>query len=104
MARKVNRHFYEDLGEALADARSFERGAKLDLRVTQFPAQPKPIKPREIRGIRESLHASQAVFARFLCVSPKAVQSWEQGTRRPRNAALRLLAIAKVNPQVLLRG
>jgi DNA-binding transcriptional regulator YiaG len=103
MARKVNRNFYEGLREALADARSYERGAKPDLRVAEFPAPPKPIRPREIRRIRHTLHASQAAFARFLCVSPKAVQSWEQGTRRPRNTALRLLAIAKGNPQVLLR-
>lgn len=102
MGRKINQRLYDGLHEALAEARAYERGAKVDLRVTEIPAPPKPIKPDEIRRIRESLHASQAVFAHFLCVSPKAVQSWEQGTRRPQSTALRLLAIAKENPRLLL--
>jgi DNA-binding transcriptional regulator YiaG len=34
--------------------------------------------------------------------SPNAVRSWEQGTRRPRQAALKLLMIAKKNPKALL--
>jgi DNA-binding transcriptional regulator YiaG len=50
------------------------------------------------------LNASQVLFALLLNVSPKAVQSWEQGLRRPRAAALKLLAIAKNNPQVLLQA
>jgi putative transcriptional regulator len=102
MAKKVNQNLYDGLREALTEAHAYERGARVDLRVTEIPAPPKPIKPEEIRRIRESLHASQAVFAQFLCVSPKAVQSWEQGTRRPQSTALRLLAIARENPRVLL--
>lgn len=48
------------------------------------------------------LKASQALFATYLNVSPNAVRSWEQGTRRPRQAALKLLTIAKKNPKALL--
>lgn len=103
MAKKINQSLYDGLREALAEARTYERGARVDLRVTEIPAPPKPMKPVEIRRLREGLHASQAVFAHFLCVSPKAVQSWEQGTRRPQSTALRLLAIAKEYPQVLLQ-
>src|SRR5437879_7752799 len=62
------------------------------------------MKPKEIRQIRESLNASQEIFAHFLCVSPKAVQSWEQGTRHPQPATLKLLDIAKKNPAVLVSG
>lgn len=102
MFRKKKVRLYDGLREALSDARDYERGGKLDLRVTEIPAPPKPIDPEEIRRIRESLHASQIVFAQFLCVSTKAVQSWEQGLRRPQNTALRLLEIAKKNPRVLL--
>jgi len=42
------------------------------------------------------------LFAIYLNVSPNAVRSWEQGTRRPQHAALKLLAIAKRNPSALL--
>jgi putative transcriptional regulator len=92
---------YDDLRRALADAQADERGERVDLRVTEIPSPP---KPEEIRKIRENVHASQAVFARFLCVSAKAVQSWEQGARRPQSTALRLLAIAKKNPRILLQA
>lgn len=102
MAKKIKVNVFGDLREALDDARAYERGEAVDLRVTQMPAPPKPMKPEEIRQIRESVHASQAVFARFLCVSPKAVQSWEQGARRPQRTALRLLSIARKNPRILL--
>jgi len=48
------------------------------------------------------LNASQTLFATYLNVSPNAMRSWEQGTRRPRQAALKLLVIAKKNPKALL--
>lgn len=102
MAKKPKTRLYDGLRQALSEARDYERGAAVDLRVTEIPAPPKPLKPEEIRRIREALHASQAVFAQFLCVSPKAVQSWEQGLRRPQSTALRLLTIAREHPQVLL--
>ena len=104
MAKKVKVKIFEDMRQALTDAAAWERGERVDLRVSRAPSAPKPMKPAEIRRIRIRLHASQAVFARFLCVSPKAVQSWEQGLRRPQSSALRLLEIAKHHPQVLLQG
>jgi len=60
------------------------------------------LKPADIRGLRESLNASQALFARLLNVSSNAVESWEQGIRQPRQATLKLLYIARKNPGVLL--
>jgi DNA-binding transcriptional regulator YiaG len=101
-AKKIKVNIYDDMRRSLADALPYERGQEVDLRITTIPAPPKRLKPQEIRHIRESLHASQAIFAHFLCVSPKAVQSWEQGSRRPQSTALRLLAIAKKNPAALL--
>jgi putative transcriptional regulator len=101
-AKKIKVNIYDDMRRSLTDALAYERGREVDLRVTTIPAPPKRLKPQEIRHVRESLHASQAIFAHFLCVSPKAVQSWEQGSRRPQSTALRLLAIAKKNPAALL--
>jgi putative transcriptional regulator len=93
---------FEELQDSLTAALAHERGEPVDLRVTEVPSKPKLLRPAEIRGIRRRLHASQQRFARFLNVSPKAVQSWEQGSRKPRSAALRLLSLAKKNPKVLL--
>jgi DNA-binding transcriptional regulator YiaG len=83
-----------------AAAKSAKSG--LDLRKAELPARPKPLKPAEIRALRASLNASQALLARLLNVSSNAVESWEQGIREPRQATLKLLHIAKKNPSVLL--
>jgi putative transcriptional regulator len=101
MARKRIKIFNE-LKEALEDVREHRQGKRTDPRVAEIPAPPKRIAPSEIRRIRRSLNASQTVFAIYLNVSPNAVRSWEQGTRRPQHAALKLLAIAKRNPRALL--
>jgi len=102
MAKKVKVKIFDDMREALHDAAAYERGEAVNLRVTRIPPRPKQISPKEVRHIRQALHASQALFATYLNVSPNAVRSWEQGTRRPRQAALKLLTIARKNPKALL--
>lgn len=52
--------------------------------------------------VAQLLPCSQAVFAMMLNISPKTVQAWEQGSREPGDAALKLLTIAKKHPEVLL--
>jgi putative transcriptional regulator len=102
MAQEIKVNIFEELKEALQDAAAYECGEPVNLRVTRIPARPKPLSPKEVRRIRRSLKASQALFATYLNVSANAVRSWEQGTRRPRQAALKLLTIAKKNPKALL--
>jgi DNA-binding transcriptional regulator YiaG len=85
------------------DAVSSEKSStRLDLRAVEIPDRPKPMKPGDIRELRESLNASQTLFARLLNVSSNAVESWEQGLREPRQATLKLLHIVRKNPEVLL--
>lgn len=103
MAKKIKVNIFQDMKEALRHAAAYERGeSSVNLRVTRIPPRPKQISPKEVRHIRRALNASQALFAFYLNVSPNAVRSWEQGTRRPRQAALKLLLIAKKNPKALL--
>ena len=68
------------------------------------PQPPKAMSPKDIARIREKLNCSQAVFAMMLNISPKTVQAWEQGSREPGDAALKLLTIAKKHPEVLLEA
>lgn len=103
MSKKIKVNIFQDMTEAMQDALSYERGEAVNLRVTHLPSPPKPVSPREIRRIRKTLNASQALFACYLNVSTNAVRSWEQGTRRPQQAALKLLVIAKTNPKALLQ-
>ena len=46
---------------------------------------------------------SQAVFAKVLYVSPKTVQSWEQGVRVPSKASRRLIHIFAEQPGVVCK-
>jgi len=93
---------FNDLKQALSDALDYEQGKKIALRVSQLPLPPKPLSPGQIRAIRQSFNVSQAGFARIINVSVNAVESWEQGVRRPREATLKLLAVAEKHPEVLL--
>ncbi len=102
MARKTRVEVFDDLRRSLADAGAYEQGKPLNLRTSQIPPPPRPLKPTEIRRIRLALNASQKLFARFLNVSPNTVESWEQGLRQPDQAALKLLTIAKKYPQAVL--
>ena len=102
MAKKIKVKVFNDLRESLQDALVFEQGGEVNLRVAELPRRPRKLQPRDIRAIRRSLNASQVLFATFLNVSPNTIRSWEQGTRRPQGADLKLLSIAKKNPQALL--
>jgi putative transcriptional regulator len=95
---------FPEFKQALRDALAYEQGKAVDFRTTELPAPAKPLRPREIRAIRESMHASQVKFAKLLNVSPNTVESWEQGVRQPRHAALKLLAIAQRHPEILLEA
>ena len=58
-------------------------------------AVPAPLKPRQIKKLRESNHVSQPVFARYLNTSESTVEKWETGAKRPSGIALKLLDIVK---------
>jgi len=54
-----------------------------------------PLRPAEIKRIRESAHVSQAVFARLLNTSLSTVQKWEIGQKKPAGTALKLLHLVQ---------
>ena len=66
-------------------------------------ATPAPIAPKQIRRLRQSLHVSQPVFARYLNTSESTVEKWESGAKRPSGMALKLLAIAQQHGLAALR-
>ena len=61
------------------------------------------IAPYEIVKIRRRLNVSEEVFARWLNVSRDTEISRETGRRKPLGAALRLLQIVQIAPEVLPR-
>ena len=78
------------LNEALAHVQS---RAHLKTRTLTLPDPPPAYSADRVRRLRTRLGMTQPHFSRLLNVSPKTVQSWEQGTRVPGQSAARLLQI-----------
>ena len=57
----------------------------------------RPLKPKQIKAIREREHVSQSVFASYLNVTSSLVSKWERGERRPSGASLKLLSLVEKN-------
>jgi putative transcriptional regulator len=93
----------ERLVYSLKQAVAWSRG-QINLKVTVLPAPPKRLSGRQIRMLRKKLNLSQSVMAGLLGVSFKAVQSWEQGSRKPSMSALRLMELLEKNPSSLLEA
>jgi putative transcriptional regulator len=72
-----NNEFFEDLKAGLSAAIEHAQGRRKDLRTTTLPRPPKELSAKEIVKVRGQLNVSQAVFARYLNISTKTVQSWE---------------------------
>jgi putative transcriptional regulator len=68
----------------------------------ELPDPPPEVGAAELTRLRLASGMSQAIFARLLNVSTKSVQSWEQGPRKPSQAALRLIQVFRHNPTGLL--
>ena len=95
----------DDLIKALTDVRDHETGRRrITMRTTTMALPPpaKAIRPDEVLAIRRKMKVSQAVFARLLNVPVVTEASWEAGRRHPSGAAVRLLQIARKEPEALL--
>lgn len=85
-------------------ADTLEGRAKVTMRTTTLSlAKPAPaLRARDISAIRTRLRLSQPVFASILNVPVATARSWEQGTRSPSGAALRLLELVRRRPAVIV--
>ncbi len=86
--------------QGLRDAIDYERGEitlKTSFRETVEEAP--HLSKKQIRSLRiQVLNMSQSVFASILNVSPKTVESWEQGLNEPAPIADRLLHLLRKDP------
>lgn len=53
------------------------------------------LSPRQIAAMRRRAGVSQAVFARYLNVTPGLVSKWERGEKTPHGPSLKLLALVQ---------
>ena len=97
----MNDEQFARLMDSARQAKEHAEG-KRELRTTLLPPPLPKIGQTEVIKIRESLNFSQAVFAKYLNVSVKTVQSWEQGIGKPSGASLKLLSIIRRKPSLLV--
>jgi len=102
MKHRKNASASEKIQAGLQDAIEHHRGKRVLTVRDVHLAQPSPMRSKDIVALRSRLKVSQAAFARLLNVSPRTVQAWESSVRKPSDAALKLLHVAKRHPEVLL--
>lgn len=75
-----------------------------DSHVTTHVVSLKPVPEydaNEIRNIRSKMDVTQRVFAQYISVSPRTVESWEAGKSHPSKTARRLIQIIQAQPETL---
>lgn len=86
-----------------AGMKAEKAGKKLTRHLVTIPDPPKELTAKQIKTLREKeLKVSQHVFAIMLNVSPRTVQAWERNANQPNGPSLRLLHLARNNPQNFL--
>jgi DNA-binding transcriptional regulator YiaG len=70
------------------------------VRTVRVKAKPKAkvYDAAAVKRVRDSLNASQPLFARFLDVTDGTLRSWEQGRRTPSDMANRFLEEIEASP------
>lgn len=93
--------FGERLAASMADGlAALKKGNPLPSSHRLALPRPPAFKERAVAEIRSSLGLTQSEFSRLVMVSPKTIQSREEGTRKPSGMALRLLQILQ-SPEAL---
>ena len=91
----------DDLFQQLAA--SIKEGGAI-LRGKKKPARSTTMKWPDAKTVRDKLGLSQVQFAALIGISPRTLQNWEQGHRRPEGTARALLRVAESHPQAVLEA
>lgn len=90
------------LAESLAQLQAYAAGDASGVLVEELPIKTAPTySAADIKKIRQSLHATQRVFAYYLAVSPRTVEAWETGRTTPSGSTRRLIQLIVAKPQIL---
>ncbi len=97
------RNLYSELVEGF-DALAEERTGKRTLRTHDVELKTAPeISADEVIALREHLHLSRPVFARYLRTNPRTLENWEQGRAKPNAQAALLLRLVQRYPDTVDR-
>ena len=99
----TKRNIFSELTEGF-DALKSEREGKLTLRRVSIEAKPVPtLTPEEVLAVREQLHLSRPVFARYLRTNPRTLENGEQGRAKPNAQAALLIRMVARFPDMVRR-
>ena len=97
------RNLFAELTDGF-DALIEERAGKRTLRTHVIDAKPAPeITAAELLALRERLHLSRAVLARYLRTNPRTLENWEQGRAKPNAQAALLIRLVERYPDTVNR-
>lgn len=90
-----DRDIGQEILEGIKEIKRFKKG-KVDLKNWSLN------EPSPASIIRKKLKLSQSAFASLMGVSPRTIQDWEQGRRKPQGPAKSLLRIAEQHPEIFI--
>lgn len=97
------RNLFAEIAEGF-EALAEERGGKRTLRTHEGEAKPAPeVTAEEIAALRERLHLSRPVLARYLRTNPRTLENWEQGRAKPNAQAALLIRLVERYPDTVER-
>ena len=97
------RKLFDEIKQCLEEFNLYDSG-KLTLRTHQIePAVLPEVTPELVRDTREAMQMSRGVFARYLHVSTRTLENWEQGRSRPNEQAATLILLVRHYPDTLTR-
>ena len=88
---------FQQLVASLKEGGAILRGKKKPVRQTT-------LRWLDARVVREKLGPTQSQFAALIGISPRTLQNWEQGHRRPEGTARALLRVAERHPEAVLEA
>ena len=99
----TERNIAAEVLEGLREVREHRTG-KRTLKTVRVEAQPLPrLTPEAIRGFRDRLDISRAVFAHMIRVPVRTLERWEQGRSSPPESAAALILMAQKYPDTFER-
>lgn len=101
--KKQKRNLFDELMQGLDDLADARTG-KQTLRTHEVEINPAPdVTADEVLALRERLHLSRAVFARYLRTNPRTLENWEQGRAKPNAQAALLIRLVDKFPETVER-
>lgn len=95
------RNLFNELIAGVDDMKAAREG-KITLRSATVEALAAPeVTAQDVIDLRERLHVSRAVFARYLRINLRTIEGWEQGRSKPNSQAALLMKLVDRHPEML---